>query len=157
MTQKTSTRLLMVCLGNICRSPTAEAVVKHKVRQLGLPYEVDSAGTHSYHKGKSPDPRSIDVGQARGYDFTGITSRRVQDQDFADFDLILAMDHDNLAELKTRCPAPFADKLRLFLADTGIPDAVVPDPYYGGLNGFERVLDLIEQGADTLLDRLATH
>lgn len=113
--------------------------------------EVDSAGTIGYHQGKAPDGRSIRAGEARGYDFSGMRARQVLDSDFTRFDLILAADKDNLAELKRRCPAEHRHKLKLILSfgDTGAEE--VPDPYYGGHAGFERVLDLLEQSSDALI------
>ncbi|MDX1677065.1 low molecular weight protein-tyrosine-phosphatase [Arsukibacterium sp.] len=146
-------RVLIVCLGNICRSPTAHAVLEHKARLHNVNIEIDSAGTSASHKGERPDNRSVKAASARGYQFNGLYSRPVADHDFDDFDLILAMDNDNLTELKRRCPPEHAHKLRLFLSFH--PDypalSEVPDPYYSGSKGFELVLDLIEHACDKLL------
>ncbi|WP_333607997.1 low molecular weight protein-tyrosine-phosphatase [Arsukibacterium sp.] len=148
-------KLLFVCLGNICRSPTAHAVMRTKARAQKLPLYIDSAGTSASHRGHPPDNRSQQVALAAGYDCTGLASRPVKDTDFAYYDLILAMDKDNLQELRHRCPKPYQHKLQLFLhAHTDYPAvAEVPDPYYGGIRGFEQVLMLIEQGCDAILQR----
>lgn len=150
--------LLVVCMGNICRSPTAEAVLRYKADQLGINMVVDSAGTIGYHQGNPPDPRSVAVGEARGYDFSGIQSRQVRIEDFTHFDLIIAADANNLADLKRLCPSQFQHKLSLFLSYSDSHEQEIPDPYYGGENGFDRVLDLIEQASDQLLQQLmVTH
>lgn len=149
-------KVLFVCLGNICRSPTAHAVFRDMAKQQGVEVEVESAGTSAFHQGALPDKRSQSVGLSRGYRFDGIYSRPVKDSDFAYYDRIYAMDMQNLHDLKQRCPAEYHHKLSLFLQHH--PDFLltreVPDPYYGGARGFERVLDLIEQGALALLEEL---
>lgn len=149
-------KLLLVCLGNICRSPTAHAVLRQKSAELAVALEIESAGTSASHKGQTPDPRSVREGERLGYSFAGIRSRQVQDTDFAYYDLILAMDADNLAELKRRCPPAFQHKLQLFLQyHPQYPQySEVPDPYYGGSKGFALVLQLIEQGCAGLLQQL---
>jgi protein-tyrosine phosphatase len=149
-------KLLLVCLGNICRSPTAHAVMRQKASHSGLQIEIESAGTSASHRGAPPDSRSVREGAAAGYDFGGIVSRPVSDTDFAYYDLILAMDNDNLAELKRRCPAALQYKLQLFMQyHPSYPTCnEVPDPYYGGSKGFSLVLQLIEQGCDGLLAQL---
>jgi protein-tyrosine phosphatase len=151
-------RILMVCMGNICRSPTAEAVLRQRIDQLGLRdvIEVDSAGTQAYHVGKTPDDRSIAHGARRGYDLMPLRARQVADLDFEHFDLILAMDNDNLADLKERCPEPLQSRICKLMdfAPEDVSQRVVPDPYYGGEAGFERVLDLIEKACDGLLEAL---
>ena len=147
--------VLFVCLGNICRSPTAEAVFKHKALAANLDARIDSAGTHGYHIGKQPDRRSQKAGVARGYSFKGIGCRRVEDEDFEEFDYIIAMDAENLENLKKRAPEEHQHKLHLFLSFTDSAFAEVPDPYYGGAKGFELVLDLIESASDGLLKRLS--
>lgn len=149
-------KLLLVCLGNICRSPTAHAVMRQKAGHSGLQIEIESAGTSASHRGAPPDSRSVREGAAAGYDFGGIVSRPVSDSDFAYYDLILAMDNDNLAELKRRCPAGLQHKLQLFMQyHPSYPIYTeVPDPYYGGSKGFALVLQLIEQGCDGLLAQL---
>jgi protein-tyrosine phosphatase len=150
-------KILFVCLGNICRSPTAHAVMRHKVTTLTKGIEIESAGTSAAHHGAAPDPRSVRYGQAAGYLFTGIVSRPVKDDDFSYYDLILAMDNDNLQQLRQRCPPQWQHKVQLFLQYHAQYPAVseVPDPYYGGSRGFELVLTLIEQGCDGLLQHLS--
>lgn len=139
-------RVLIVCMGNICRSPTAEAILRSQLAKAGLQVEVDSAGTEDYHVGAAPDSRSISHARRRGYELAGLRARQVNSGDFSTFDLILAADGANLAELKRRCPRDHQHKLSLFL-----DNAAVPDPYYGGSDGFEKVLDLIESRAAALV------
>ena len=147
-------RILVVCMGNICRSPTAEAVLRAKIAERELDIEVDSAGTIGYHQGELPDNRARAAGEARGYSFEGIRARPVVEGDFEVFDLILAADNDNLRDLKRSCPTHLHRKLALFL-EFGRPDVEeIPDPYYGGQRGFDYVLDLVEEASDGLLDRL---
>ena len=149
-------RVLFVCLGNICRSPTAEGVFRHKLRASGLEgrIEVDSAGTGDWHVGKAPDSRTRQAAQRRGYDLGALRGRQVSAGDFARFDLILAMDSSNLQHLQRMRPANSAAELDLFLRRYGLALSEVPDPYYGGEEGFEQVLDLIEQACDALLVEL---
>jgi protein-tyrosine phosphatase len=147
--------VLFVCLGNICRSPTAEAVFKHRAFQAGLCVEIDSAGTGAWHTGEVPDERAQDAGVRRGYDFSGQAARAVHIDDFAHYDFIVAMDGTNLADLKAMCPPSAQDKLHLFLgfaADVSVRE--VPDPYYGGVGGFDHVVDLVEQASDGLISHL---
>ncbi|MCL1045232.1 low molecular weight phosphotyrosine protein phosphatase [Shewanella electrodiphila] len=149
--------VLFVCLGNICRSPSAEAVFRHKVAELGLEIHIDSAGTAAYHQGNPPDPRSIKAGEARGLEFSGMKARKVIDQDFEQFDLILAADNTNMDDLIIRCPSQYQHKLRLilsFAADDVNGVMEVPDPYYGGENGFEVVLDLLDASLVALAKRI---
>lgn len=146
-----STSVLFVCLGNICRSPTAEAVFKQKAADAGLKIVIDSAGTHGYHIGKAPDKRSQAAGVARGYSFKGLKCRRVDESDFEKFDYILAMDDSNLSNLRGMSPSQYQDKIKLFLDFASVEDKEVPDPYYGGKRGFELVLDLIEEASDGLI------
>lgn len=146
-------KILIVCMGNICRSPTGEAVLKAKAQQMGVDIMVDSAGTIGYHQGNPPDPRAKAAGEKRGYSFRGIRARQVVEADFEEFDLILAADNDNLADLQQRCPAHLQHKLALFLSFSDSNHDEIPDPYYGGDNGFELVLDLIENASDNLLKR----
>ncbi len=147
-------RILFVCLGNICRSPTAEAVFRAIAAREApkLSVEVDSAGTAAYHVGHSPDPRSQEAGRRRGYDLSPLRARQVEPDDFEHFDLILAMDSENLSDLHARAPQEFRSKVRLFLEFAADADTTeVPDPYYGGANGFEEVLDLVEAASMGLL------
>jgi protein-tyrosine phosphatase len=150
-------KILFVCLGNICRSPTAEivfrAVAQHDAPDLVL--EIDSAGTAGYHVGELPDQRTRQAAARRGYDMSALRARVVEVEDFEHFDLILAMDRENLRALERRAPAQARDRLRLFLEfapDAGVSE--VPDPYYGGPNGFEDVLDLIEAASRGLIEHL---
>lgn len=149
--------VLMVCLGNICRSPTAEGVLRTKLERLGLQerVRVESAGTHG-EKGGAPDARAVAAAAKRGYDLSRIRSRRVVAADLAGYDLVLAMDSDNLAFLREACPQRLQERVRLLLKDDGVPDdgRDVPDPYYGGPAGFEHVLDLIEAACDKLAQDL---
>lgn len=151
-----SNKLLFVCLGNICRSPTAQAVMRHKAKLIGLNIEIDSAGTHASHRGEKPDTRSVREGTKLGYDFTQIQARPVNEEDFKHFDLILAMDQDNYQVLKRRCPAQYQHKIQLFMQyhPSFVSMQEVPDPYYGGARGFELVLQLIEAGCDGLSQHL---
>ena len=149
MSQNTS--VLFVCLGNICRSPTAEAVFRHKAQEAGLDIEIDSAGTHGYHIGKSPDKRAQAAGIERGYSFKGLKCRRVNETDFEHFSYILAMDNSNFMNLRGMSDSQYHDKIHLFLDFAQTEEKEVPDPYYGGKRGFELVLDLIEQASDGLL------
>ncbi|WP_026843885.1 low molecular weight protein-tyrosine-phosphatase [Brumicola pallidula] len=149
-----SPAILFVCLGNICRSPTAEGVFTLKAKNVGLDFKVDSAGTAGYHKGAAPDKRSQEVASARGYDLSRLKCRKVNEQDFTDFDLILGMDEANVRDLKRKCPEEYHFKIALFLDYTQSEFDEVPDPYHGGKRGFELVLDLIEDASDGLLTHL---
>ncbi|WPC03643.1 low molecular weight protein-tyrosine-phosphatase [Pseudomonas benzenivorans] len=149
-------RVLFVCLGNICRSPTAEGVLRHKLREAGLAarVEVDSAGTGDWHVGKAPDTRTGQAALRRGYDLSALRARQVSAEDFARFDLILAMDASNLRHLERLRPSGGGAELDLFLRRYQLALDEVPDPYYGGEAGFEQVLDLIEQAGDALVREL---
>jgi protein-tyrosine phosphatase len=151
------TSVLMICMGNICRSPTAEGVLRHKLRAAGLgdQIKVDSAGTHAWHEGAPPDRRSQQHALARGYDLSDQRSRPVVAADFQRFDLILAMDWDNLALLEDQCPPEQRAKLgRLSEHAVRHDSPVVPDPYSGGRADFEHVLDLVEDACDGLVATL---
>ena len=146
-----TTRVLMVCLGNICRSPTAEAVLRKKVHEAGLDdrIEVDSAGTADYHVDSPPDRRAVVHGQKRGLEMKHLRGRQVGPADFDRFDVVLAMDEDNLANLQRIRPAASRAKVALLMSYAPHAGAnEVPDPYYGGAAGFEMVLDLAESAAD---------
>lgn len=144
--------VLFVCMGNICRSPTAEAVFRHKMKAQGLSLTVDSAGTLGAHAKEKPDHRAQKAGIARGYSFEGIKARKVTLNDFTDFDLILAMDDENVQELNKRAPAELKYKIQLMLDFAkDHEEEQVPDPYYGGAKGFDYVLDLVEAASDGLL------
>lgn len=149
-----TTRVLMVCLGNLCRSPTAEAMLRKKVHEAGLDdrIEVDSAGTADYHVGSPPDRRAIAHGERRGLAMAQLRGRQVSRDDFDRFDVILAMDDDNLAGLQRIRPADSRAQVALLMSYA--PQAgsrEVPDPYYGGAEGFETVLDLVESAVDGLI------
>jgi len=150
-------KVLFVCMGNICRSPTAEGVFSAVVEQAGLKDKIaiDSAGTHAYHIGEPPDPRAQKSALARGIDISQLRARRAIEADFEQFDYVLAMDLDNLKNLRAICPAQHVNKLSLFLEYASYADVKeVPDPYYGGPMGFERVLDMVEDAAKGLLQNI---
>ena len=147
-------KILFVCMGNICRSPTAEAVFSKKLsdRDLLHKFKIDSAGTHNFHPDAPPDERSQLHALKRGYDLSNLRARPVVDSDFEAFDMLLTMDWDNRALLEERCPAHHLHKIRglaEFLQTSLAP--VIPDPYYGGEQGFEYVLDLIEEASEGLM------
>jgi protein-tyrosine phosphatase len=149
--------ILLVCMGNICRSPTAEGVLRDKLDAAGLLGRVrlDSAGTHDYHVGKPPDLRAQEAARNRGYDLSVLRARQVSHRDFSEFDLILAMDRDNYQSLLRQCPEPHRHKVRLFLSfSSRFTDQEVPDPYYGGSQGFDQVLDMVEDAAEGLISTL---
>ncbi|VVD93927.1 low molecular weight protein-tyrosine-phosphatase [Pandoraea terrigena] len=155
-----STSVLFVCMGNICRSPSADGIFRHRLAAARLTdaVVVDSAGTHSYHLGHAPDERTQAAAERRGYDLSALRARRVEAGDFERFEWIVAMDDANAAELMTRCPAEYRHKIvRLMDFATRHDATEVPDPYYGGAQGFETVLDYIEDGLDGLLAHLEKH
>lgn len=146
--------VLFVCMGNTCRSPIAEGVARRFIAQSGIDGRIsfDSAGTHPPHEGKPPDPRAQQVAAARGYDITKLKARKVRPDDFEKFDLILVMDNTNLTNLARMCPGEHRHKVRLFLSfvdKESTPE--VPDPYFSSLEGFQRVVDLCEQGVEALI------
>ncbi len=154
------TKVLFVCMGNICRSPTAHALMQHKVDQRGLSsqIEIDSAGTHAYHIGEKSDQRSRALAQSKGVDMEMIRARKVSVLDYDKFDYVLAMDEDNLHLLEYYAPNKHSAQVGLFLdfayqAQT-ISERVVPDPYYGGEEGFEHVFDLADKGCDALIEHI---
>ena len=149
--------ILFVCMGNICRSPTAEGVFRHHAEQAGVVegLHIDSAGTHAYHVGEPADHRARAAAERRGISLEGIFARRVDHSDFERFDFILAMDDDNLERLHAESPDEHRHKVRLFLEFATAEEREVPDPYYGGAAGFERVLDLVEDASRGLLETLS--
>ncbi len=149
--------ILMCCMGNICRSPTAEGVLRAKLQSAGLAdrIELDSAGTHDYHVGRAPDARSQRHALRRGYDLSALRARQVGVADFDRFDLVLAMDLDNMAALRRLHPEVSPDKLRLLMSfATRHRAEEVPDPYYGEGDGFEQVLDYVEDACDGVVAML---
>ena len=152
-------RVLFVCLGNICRSPSAQGVFEKLLAadDLAGSIKVDSAGTADYHIGKPPDRRAIAAASRRGVDISMLSARAVADTDFAEFDLILAADRSNLQELMRRAPADCSAKIRLFMSYAPDDGEEIPDPYYGGEQGFEDVLDMLERASQGLLASLAKH
>ncbi len=160
MSGKPEVGVLFVCMGNICRSPTAEGVFRHLLREEGMDGQVltDSAGTHAYHVGEPPDRRAQATAVSRGIDISDLRARRVAPDDFARFDYVLAMDEDNHALLADLCPPGHEERLSLFLdfaPDLGLRE--VPDPYYGGNAGFERVFDMVEAASRGLLAHIRAH
>ena len=143
-------KILFVCLGNICRSPLAEGIFRDTIQQAGKSggFSLDSAGTGAWHQGNPPDPRSVDIAAKYGIDISGQRARQVQTTDFEDFDLILAMDRSNLAALHAAAPETARAQIRLFLETTAED---VPDPYYGGEEGFETIYHMLRKGSEKLL------
>ena len=144
-------KILFVCTGNICRSPTGAGVFAHFVREAGLSelIKVESAGTHDYHVGEAPDERAQEHAKRRGYDLSALRARQVRKRDLEDFDLIVAMDRGHLEILQRHCTPEQRAKTRLLIKGRD-----VPDPYYGGEEGFERVLDMVEAACLAMLDEL---
>ena len=155
--QRIVCRVLFVCMGNVCRSPTAEAVFRHGVLSAGLGDRIacTSAGTHDFNLGASPDGRARAAARRRGYDMSKMRGRAIEPADFERFDLILAMDRQNLEALRQKCPPDKAERLRLLMEFArSHPPADIPDPYYGNAQGFELVLDMIEDACGSLLDHV---
>ena len=149
------TKVLFVCMGNICRSPTAQGVFRKMVVDAGIAdiVQLESAGTHAYHVGEPPDARAQQAAKKRGYEIGDLRARQVTADDFRDADLILAMDWENLSMLQQQCPKAYKHKLQLLMRFAGEHDAAtVPDPYYGGPEGFNTVLDYVEDACQGLLD-----
>lgn len=154
---KNKVAVVFVCMGNICRSPTAEGVFRHLVQQEGLVdwITTDSSGTHAYHIGEQPDRRSQQTARGRGIDLSDLRARKATANDFHEFDYVLAMDEDNYRLLEDICPAGLEGKLNLFLDfSKEYSEREVPDPYYGGDHGFEHVFDLVESASRGLLDEI---
>ena len=150
-------RVLFVCMGNICRSPTAEGVFRRLLAERApeLDVHVDSAGTHGYHTGKPPDPRACRAAERRGVDLTGLRARQVTGEDFAHFELVLAMDEQNRDFLLEASPVEYHGRIKLLLEFAPqLERREVPDPYYGGSTGFEHVLDLVEEAGAGVLEHL---
>ncbi len=153
-------RILFVCLGNICRSPSAEGVFRSAVQRAGLEtrVQIDSAGTGAWHVGKAPDPRAQNSALSRGFDISSLRARKVHISDFESFDLVIAMDEDNLFDLRALSPPEHHDKITLLLSHgRERTDLNVPDPYYGGDEGFDYMMDLIEEAAAGLLQHVKDH
>lgn len=150
-------RVVFVCLGNICRSPTAEGVFRDLVAREGLSdqIETDSCGTSGWHHGDPPDSRAREEARRRGIDIEDLKSRETRNSDFTDFDFIIAMDRNNLDTLHVKCPPEYASKIHMFLSfapDVGVTE--VPDPYYGGPDGFSDVFDMIDAASNGLLQHI---
>ncbi|MBI5330106.1 MAG: low molecular weight phosphotyrosine protein phosphatase [Betaproteobacteria bacterium] len=148
------TSVLFICMGNICRSPTAEGVFRAQVKEAGLEatVEIDSAGTLGAHAGEPPDGRAREAAKDRGYDLSDLRARKVSALDFSRFDYVLAMDRDNLANLMKLCPPEYQSRVRLYLSySRRYPNLEVPDPYYGGRLGFDQVLDMVEDAGKGLI------
>lgn len=151
-------KVLFVCMGNICRSPMAEGVFRHQVESAGLAahFEIDSAGTHSYHIGAQPDSRGQETALRRGVDLSGLRGRQIQNEDFERFDYVIAMDEDNRSLLVSRNAATeYESRIRLFLEFAPYLELKeVPDPYYGSAGGFEQVMDMVEEASRGLLEAI---
>jgi protein-tyrosine phosphatase len=156
MNNSSTISVLFVCMGNICRSPTAEGVFRHLVHASGLAdrIDIDSAGTHAYHVNEPADRRATDAAARRGYSLDNIRARRIRAEDFDRFDYIIAMDRDNRTMLVEQAESHHHHKIRLLLEFSPGQEEDVPDPYYGGAAGFERVLDLVEKASRGLLETL---
>lgn len=149
------TKVLFVCMGNICRSPSAEGVFRRMIDEAGLAdaVGVDSAGTHNFHVGEAPDARAMAAARKRSYDLSQCVARQITAEDFRDYDLILAMDWENLSALQQQCPKVYRHKLMLLMRFANeFEEATVPDPYYGGPEGFNKVLDYIEDACQGVLE-----
>lgn len=150
-------RVIFVCMGNICRSPTAQGVFERHVENAGMAHRIhiDSAGTHAYHVGDPPDPRAQSAASERGYDLSRQRARRLAEQDLAEFDYVIVMDEDNRRDVESILPPEHSHKVMLFMSfapEFGLTE--VPDPYYGATAGFDRVLDMIELASRGLLEHI---
>lgn len=157
MNNKKKTSILFVCMGNICRSPTAEGIFRHILMEKSLTdfFDLDSAGTHAYHVDAPPDHRAQETAKSRGIDLSDLRGRKITVEDFDKFDYVLAMDKDNYAILDEMCPSAKKEQLKLFLdfaKDVNFDE--VPDPYYGGTGGFEKVFDMLEQASYGLIEHI---
>lgn len=153
-------KVLLICMGNICRSPTAHAVFRHLVQEHGLTelIEIDSAGTHAYHVGNPPDSRSMQTARKRGIDMSDLRARQVDLGDFYHYDYLIAMDDYNLSLLQEMAPRDMAHKLSLFLSFAPhLKEREVPDPYYGGADGFELVFDMVQAASEGLLSHIKSN
>ncbi|CAM5392026.1 protein-tyrosine-phosphatase OS=Eoetvoesiella caeni OX=645616 GN=DFR37_103186 PE=3 SV=1 [Eoetvoesiella caeni] len=149
------TKVLFVCMGNICRSPSAEGVFRHLIDEAGLSgvVEVDSAATHNFHIGEAPDARAQAAARKRGYDISACVARQITADDFREFDFILVMDWENLSALQQQCPKIYQHKLMLLMRFANeFEEATVPEPYYGGPEGFAKVLDYLEDSCQGVLE-----
>ena len=149
-------KVLFVCMGNICRSPTAEGVFRHMVSQINEEHQIaiDSAGTHAYHVGYPPDARAQDAALKRNIDLSSQRARRVSSDDFVEFDYVIAMDESNKYDLLSICPSGYEERVHLFLDFADVEESEVPDPYYGQGRGFEIVLNLVENASEGLLKHI---
>ena len=154
--EKARVSILFVCMGNICRSPLAEGILRQGLEQAGLAdlVTVDSAGTGNWHQGDAPDPRSMETGRKHGIDISAQRARQITPEDFDRFDMIFAMDRSNEATMRARAPSSHHERIHLFLDHTLGSRADVPDPYHGGADGFEDVYQLLRQGCTELVSRL---
>jgi len=159
MNNQKTVKVLFVCMGNICRSPAAHGIFRHLAEQQpdGITIETDSAGTHAYHVGESPDKRAVKTAQNRGININDLRARRVEKKDFEIFDYVMAMDRDNLHNMEAICPAEYRHKIQLFLDyATDFKEQEVPDPYYGGPQGFEKVMNMVEVASEGLLEEISS-
>ncbi|WP_085907837.1 low molecular weight protein-tyrosine-phosphatase [Kiloniella majae] len=151
-------KVLFVCTGNICRSPAADGILRHKLREKGLDafVETDSVGTHSYHIGEPPTPTGLKLAAKRGYDYSDLRARQLSARDFETFDMILAMDFGHREIIHEKCPPEYQSKIKMFLDYSQLDTKEVQDPYYGGPQDYEDMLDVIETGVSHLVKHLET-
>jgi protein-tyrosine phosphatase len=146
-------KILFVCTGNICRSPTADGVLRAKALAAGLEWDIDSCGTHAYHIGEAPDPRSIKHAKTRGYDLGSLVARKIDKADFDKFDVILCLDRTHFEQVERMKPKGSKAEVHLYMEYAGAGKSCVPDPYYGNYRDFEYVLDLIENASDAIIKK----